>query len=53
MLAGMDRRKQVQRWLALRDRKGLTYQVMERVTGIEPATFSLGSLRRAHQVDLP
>jgi len=36
----MDRRKQVEQWLALRDRLGLTYEELSRHCGLRPGTLA-------------
>lgn len=36
----MDRRKQVEQWLALRDRQGLTYRELSQCCGLQPSTLA-------------
>lgn len=50
LLASMDRRKEVERWLTLRDRPGLTYRELSQRCGLQPNTLGalgLGAEARA------
>jgi transcriptional regulator with XRE-family HTH domain len=47
-MCAMDRREQMRRWLALRERRGLTFAELSRRTGVPVPTLSSwsGKLRR-------
>ena len=53
-MAGMDRREQVRRWLARRERRGLTFRELSAETGVPVGTLAHWSWRlRQEETDHP